>query len=172
MSVLHAAIDWFATLLCAGFLLIAASGCAVAPEGAIDSPLTSRTGVEWCKEIKPGAAPWLTEARTRFRDPFILDCHGMDFGKGRGPTEWKLAPSETGMPMLLDADSVAWAMHALMPDRDVVLIVCNPHRRRITAPRVWYYPEGNVWSHPRWASNVPVPSGTGASIWQFVEGHK
>jgi hypothetical protein len=130
-------------------------------------------GINWSSDgpLVAGFNFWRTEARRRFDNPFLFVCHGADYGKCYPhPSNWQACPKIDGMPGLLDEDSIAWTLHSLMPNRDIVFISCNPHKLKLTAPRCWYYPKGNVWSHPYWSTPSKVPCDTAACIWEFVEG--
>jgi hypothetical protein len=61
----------------------------------------------------------------------------------------------------------AWDLHLAMPDRDVVMIVCNENGKPLNVPGVWYA-RSTVWSKPRWASEkTPKPKSV-ADIASFV----
>jgi hypothetical protein len=161
------------------------AGCQEArPTGGkpLESPVTG-THLVWGKSIGAGVEFWEAEASNRFKKPYVFVCHGSKsaphngvwvcvpdegiktYGKTSDENEYYESPRPDS-----NEDTVAWVLHDLMPDRDIVFISCNPNKLKITAPRVWYYPNGSVWSYPWWAANRKAPPGVADSIYQFVEG--
>lgn len=118
----------------------------------------------WNHDIGGHEDDWLTEARKRFKNPYILICHGDSASSGG--KRWVLCPE---LPRLeRPTKEEAERLHKAMPDRDIVLISCNECGADLNVPRVWYA-RRVVWSAPWWAASPKFdPDKSCGNIWEFI----
>ncbi len=143
-------------LMLALFLWLIAGGCVPLSPYVIDS--SPRTDSEaWCHDTSIARAGWIKEAKTRFDDPFVMICHGGNNSNGT----WTDYPDDPRRSR--PVETLAWDLHLAMPNRDIVLIVCNAGGEKIRVPRVWYA-TAKVDLLPH---DLQCPKGWADSIWQF-----
>jgi hypothetical protein len=126
-----------------------------------------------------GSAEWLLEASKRFNNPVVFHCHGgirTDIVRNPNGTlttlhEWWVYPDPPRSPMRID--DLATTLTNLYPDRDIVLVTCNPGGFDINVKRV-FYAKRNVWTIPDanatgfYAHEQIRDFDTVGSIWEFV----
>jgi hypothetical protein len=108
---------------------------------------------------------WQAEAQKRFHDPLVVSLHGRTEGG-----EWCCFPQNS--PGRITVEAFARNLHALYPDRDIVLVICNEDGKAIHIPHVWYATH-NVWMRPTaslypWEQDERKSSPTVGDIWHFV----
>jgi hypothetical protein len=111
---------------------------------------------------------WLREARKRFKDPVVVLVHG---GYDSDKRNWCAVPDAPRQKITMSA--VAWVLHNLYPDQDIVLVACNEFGYDLNVPRVWYAktlvwqtPDADV--QPNRPHEVEVNKGNVGTIWEFV----
>jgi hypothetical protein len=145
----------------AALLLALLCGCAVNPPAS--PPVYLPGNYEcWSKNISSGAGEWLIEARKRFGPAaFVFVCHGDTTGPA-----WMLVPDHPRRSRTVEQQ--AWDLHLAMPDRDIVMVVCNEDGRgKLNVPNVWYA-NGVVWSR----APTTKPGNLVADIYSFVTAAK
>jgi hypothetical protein len=140
-----------------GLLLWLLSGCVpLSPLATDGAPRTDSQA--WCKNISFGRAAWISEARKRFGpDVFVFVAHGGPDSKG----VWTVYPDSPRLAR--PVETLAWDLHLAMPDRDVVLVVCNGGHATLKVPRVWYA-TNIVRTRPH---DPFCPAGEVDDIWKF-----
>ena len=126
----------------------------------------SKSTITWGDFKHNDFSTWQIEANKRFHNPIIFACHGSSYYG-----VWSCVPeSKELIPTLY----VARFLHTEYPDKDIVLIVCNPGGASIHVDHVWYVKK-NVWICPD--QFVPAKTlqdrlkdkDTIGTIWDFVE---
>ncbi len=142
---------------------VALFGCAAQPQQP-HRECSDGYGLAWSRNVSQAVELWRVEAKKRFRDPFIFVCHGNTDSDG----EWRLYPDQPMRRMSVEA--AAQMLHALMPEREIVLIVCNPDGLELHVPHVWYA-KNSCWVRPgpNWRF-TPFPDYCTGSIYDFREG--
>jgi hypothetical protein len=110
---------------------------------------TTRPGptnlIVWSSYIRQDVPElWLAEARRKVDNPLLFMCHGMSVPVD-GKLVWYVNPDKPRKPQ--PVQEVARTLSNLYPDRNIILVVCNPAHERISIARVWY-PERDVWIVP------------------------
>jgi hypothetical protein len=127
---------------------------------------------------RAGTEEWREEANKRFNNPILFHCHGgihMETYEENGKTvvveEWWVYPDPPRKPM--PAAELARSLANLYPDRDIVLLTCNPGGFDLNVKRVWYT-KRNVWTIPDayatgfYAHEQIRDYDAVGSIWEFV----
>lgn len=113
-----------------------------------------------------GLQQWLAAARKRFPNPIIVAFHGWDCD-GR----WTSHPDDPRLAGPIEP--VAKALHDAMPDRQIVLLACNPDHQKLHVPGVWYA-DDSVWIVPgpdwRVVDDDDSMDYAVGNIWEFQEG--
>jgi len=153
-------------LLC---LLALFSGCAAIP--AVRPAPVSPIVWEDSDYFREGAADWQTVAAQRFKNPIVFACHGgvhREFLASAAGlyvrSSWWVLPDDGRQPQ--SVESLAQTLANLYPERDIVLVCCNPGGFDLDVPRVWYC-RRPVWVIPDTFIKHAAEDGAG-SIWEFV----
>ena len=125
---------------------------------------------------------WLEEARTRFANPVIFICHGQsEWGVdqwGETTKTWWVYPDKPRRKQ--SANEVVRTLKNMYPNRDVVMVVCNPHGHKPVMAGVWIALH-DVWVVPDFytmmapgLSHREIYPGVDAvgSIHEMIEGQK
>jgi hypothetical protein len=118
-------------------LFFLAAGCSTFPP-----PVPRGGDLIWSKQVAYGASAWRHEFEKHgVHAPVLFICHGGPNERG----EWWCYPDPPHVPAPVEA--VAWMLHDLYPDRDIVLVCCNGGGTPLHIPRVWYVKKV-LWTSP------------------------
>ncbi len=136
-------------------LLLALAGCAHQAPPPCSLPGNA--------DIDFGRAAWEMEAAKRFPAPVVFVAHGYLSTDG----VWMARPDS--YPQDLPVESLAFLLHDLYPDRDIVLIVCNVAGVVPKLPPHVWYARNRVWAVPNgWNQSDERQGKRGVgSIWEF-----
>jgi hypothetical protein len=133
--------------------------------------------IQWCSYVEPnGDAGWMEECRMRWKKPVLFSCHGGyesypvydDKGRVVFQEVWVAYPQGGRKP--IPVEWIAWVLHNLYPEHDIILSVCNAKGHDLHVPRVWYA-RGKVFTTPDGHypyTLIPRPHTSVGSVWDFV----
>lgn len=113
-------------------LLTCLIGCsdALPPRGDYSLTPKHTDVITLSKDFELSAIQWMEQARLYFDDPLIVTGHGLD---SIGP--WMQINEDN---RIITVRTLALALHQIYPNRDIVLIICNPNHDDLDIDRVYY----------------------------------
>lgn len=101
------------------------------------------------QDLEYGSKLWLIEARKRFINPLIFSGHGTFIPYANNPAEgtWVISRERNNKQEIINVSEIAKSLRYIYPERDIILVVCNPGKVDINVKNVWYARE-NVWAVP------------------------
>ena len=157
-----------APLFVAALVASTVAGCMSATPQRLSGPSTQPAGeMSWVRFDNVDVnREWYGEASKRLADPIIFSCHG-----GMRDGIWVTCPDKPRVPV--PVEDVARTLSNLYPNRNIVLICCNPAGVELDVPNVWYA-RSDVWCRPDALCSGPLDhetkrgEGDAGSIWEFV----
>lgn len=128
--------------------LVLLLGCQLCGADKIDAAKNvhaSRPAVQMIvldESLEAAAGLWEKELGRRFSNAVAIICHGGDLIEG----EWMVKVHD-GDHVAMRADELVKHYQALYPDRQVVLLACNPGHLKLNVPGV-FYAHSSVWTIP------------------------
>lgn len=128
-----------ATLVVVGLLSVAV------PTKQYESSNNPRVVVQCLDQsLIPYADLWKNEATRRFDSAVVIECHGGSIEDGK----WVMKAGWQPWEKLVPVETVIARYRALYPNRELILISCNPDHIVLHGyPHVWYA-KSSIWVIP------------------------